>query len=770
MLISSSCFDFGIPFYKAICYSTGKELEELSMEYITAQDYHYIMNKYHRQDKPFDPHKRWIRQDDIFDEETGMQGDLLIAGILEQDQALVGLPRPVRKAKAFAFVLKNTRITCDKRDIFPAINAIDRPLNSSVVAAWRKEVFCEIIPEVETKRSHFEKSGIATIWPDYDHSVPVWDRIFALGFRGLLEESEKARNAYSNLTSEQTAFFDGVQITYTAILDFIKRLEQQAIKDENSRLADALASIYVQPPKTFYEALLVDYLYFMLSEHIEGLQVRSLSNFDRLFYSYYQNDLANGITQEQIRKDLAYFFLQFTAIGNYWNQPVFLGGCKADESTEINELSYLFLDVYDKMGIYNPKIQIKVAASTPKDFLLKALDMIRRGHSSIVFVSDATIRKALENAGISPEDARLCNVKGCYEYSIQGAMNTGMNYVNLLKPLEYALHEGCDGTNGNFVGLKSPHPNSFDSFDEFFREYKKQLAYVIGQVMQIVNSFEPYLSYINPQSMLSATYPACLETAKDALGGGATRNGCGMCFGFMADIADSLAALKKYVFDQKLLNLGEFTDILDKDFAGYELFRQKLLRDRDKYGNNKDLPDSIAKEIVDFICKAVCGKPGVKGNQDTWNIGFHVARMSYIQAPLTASSPNGRLKGEELSKNISASMGMNQEGATAAILSITKIDATKFTSDACLDLGLLPAAVKGAEGLDAMYGLLMTFVRRGGHALHINVFQADTLRDAQAHPEKYQDLQIRVCGWNVLWNNISKEEQDGFIRQAENLV
>ena len=151
-------------------------------------------------------------------------------------------------------------------------------------------------------------------------------------------------------------------------------------------------------------------------------------------------------------------------------------------------------------------------------------------------------------------------------------------------------------------------------------------------------------------------------------------------------------------------------------------------------------------------------------------MGFHVARMSYIQAAKTASSPNGRLKGEELSKNLSASMGMNREGATAAILSITKIDVTAFSGDACLDLGLLPSAVKGEDGLEAMFGLLMTFIKRGGHAMHINVFDADTLRDAQAHPEKYQDLQIRVCGWNVLWNNICKKEQDAFIRQAEGLA
>ena len=175
-------------------------------------------------------------------------------------------------------------------------------------------------------------------------------------------------------------------------------------------------------------------------------------------------------------------------------------------------------------------------------------------------------------------------------------------------------------------------------------------------------------------------------------------------------------------------------------------------------------------DLTEFIAANVCGRPNARVRGGKWTASFHVARMSYTQGKKTAASPNGRLFGEELSKNASASMGQNREGATAAVLSLTKIDATAFTGDASLDMGLLPSAVKGEDGLAAMYGLLMTFCRRGGHAVHINVFDADTLRDAQAHPEKYQDLQIRVCGWNVLWNDICKEEQDGFIRQAEALI
>lgn len=739
------------------------------MEYIKDCDYEYIKNKYHDATKPFDSFSRFIRRDCIFDKNTGLDGETIKTGILSLDREMTELPHPIRKAKAFQYVLDNTRISCNKCDRFPAINMIDRPLNSTLIQKWRNEVLGSIIPETEYKRACFEKSGIVTIWPDYDHSVPMWERVFDLGFSGLLFDSEKSRYSRT-LNDEENAFFEGIKITYNAIINLLDRLAELANKTTGSeRMANALENIKSNPPRTFYEALLVEYIYFMLSEHIQGLQVRSLSHFDRIFYKFYISDIKKGVSEEEIRTDLAYFFIQFTAIGNYWNQPVFLGGCKADESTEINELSYLFLDVYDKMGIYNPKIQIKVANSTPKDFLLKALDMIRRGKNSIVFVSDKTIRKALVNAGTQEEEARLCNITGCYEYSPRSAMVTGMNYFNLLKPLEYILHEGCDGVTGKFELRKSPKPDDYKSFEELYEEYKEQLISAVDATVSIVNTFEDYLAYINPQSMLSATFPSCLRSGKDALSGGAAENNTHMMFGFIADLSDSLTMIKKYVYDKRELTLSEFVKMLDTNYEGNEFFRRKLVADREKYGNNKTVPDNFAKDITEFLAKYLCVKLNAKKRGGKWSIGFHVARMSYDQGNKTAASPNGRLFGEELSKNISASMGQNREGATSAILSATKIDATSFASDAAIDLGLLPSAVKGEDGLEAMYGLLMTFIKRGGHAMHINVFDAETLRDAQKNPDKYQDLQIRVCGWNVLWNNINKIEQDGFIKQAEGL-
>lgn len=738
------------------------------MKYVKNCDYDYIINKYHDTAKPFNPHVRFIRHDEIFDANTGMHGDDIIKGINEQDEKIIGLPHPVRKAKALDYVLKNTRISCDARDIFPAVNMMDRPLARTVIGKWRWWVFNKDIPEVEKRRAQLERDGIVTIWPDYDHSVPVWSRLFSLGFAGILEESEKIRRSKER-NAEEEAFFEGVKLSYEAVVSFIARLEELASKTNGSeRMAKALGNIKKNPPKTFYEALLTSYIYFIVSEHVDNLQVRSLSGFDKEFYGFYKNDLANGVSEEEIRHDLAYYFLQFTAIGNYWNQPVYLGGENADGSTVINELSYLALDVYDEMNIYSPKIQIKVADSTPKDILLKALDMIRSGRNSIVFVSDATIRRALERVGATSDEARECNITGCYEYSPQGSYDTGMNYINMMKPLEYALHKGCDGVTGVFSGCESPVLSEYKTFEDLYSEYKRQLLSLIDVIVETVNGFEKYLCHINPLSLLSGTFPSALEKAKDAIGGGGVCNNTIALFGYIADIADSLMMIKKYVYEKNELTLDEFVNILDNNYQGSENFRKKLLLDREKYGNDKERPDAIAVDLVNFITENLCGRPNARGGK--WNCGFHVARMSYVQGKVTASSPNGRLLGEELSKNVSASMGQNREGATAAILSATKIDASSFICDASLDLGLLPSAVKGEDGLESMYALLMTFVRRGGHAMHINVFDADTLRDAQANPDKYRDLQIRVCGWNVLWNNINKEEQDGFIRQAEALV
>lgn len=750
--------------------SEKTRMETIAMKYLTSAEYDFVMNKYHDTAKPFNRFDRFVRRDELFDPTSGDSAEEIYAALEELFKQKDQYPRPVHKALATRYVLENTRILTDPRDMFPLVNMIDAPVNRVFVGGYRREVLSEKLSQVNAQRIRYEKEGAVTIWPDYSHTVPDFERLFSLGFVGILAESEKARVSHASDESKE-AFFEGIRITYEGVLSLVRRLALLAEKTVGcEKMEKALTSLLKGAPSTFYEALLLTYIYFMVSEHMEYLQVRSLSHFDRLLYPFWKRDLENGVHEAELRRTLAFFLLQYASIDNYWNQPVFLGGEKIDGTTQINPLSYAFLTVYDELGIFNPKVQIKLSKSAPKDFVLKALDMIRRGHNSIVFVVDETVRRSLERTGVSKEDACRANITGCYEYSAESAFEAAMNYLNLLKPLEFLLHGGKDGVSGRETGYPTPKIEELTSFEILFEEYKKQCALFVDRVVEIVNTYENIFDEMCPTSLLSATYASCLEKGKDAIVGGAKYNGSCIMFGFIADAVDSLTMLKKYVYDRREISLSAFVSMLDADYEGNEKWRLRLLADRDKYGNNKDLPDGIAKELTAFLSACLEGRPNAPRREGRWGAGFHVARMSYTQAPMTLASPNGRRRGEELSKNGSPSMGQNREGATAAILSATKIDASSFSSDYALDLGLLPSAVKGEDGLEAMYALLRTFADRGGHALHINVFDADTLRDAQSHPEKYRDLQIRVCGWNVLWNDIVKAEQDGFIRQAEALV
>lgn len=204
------------------------------MIYIKPQDYDYIMNKFHRQDKPFDPFNRFIRNDELFAEDSGMAPQDIGMHIRELDEKITDLPHPVRRARVMEYILKNTRINCDKRDIFPALNMMNRPITFQL-EKWRSEVFSGVIAEVGAKRDYFENKGIATCWPDWDHIVPNWERLFSLGFKGVLLESEKAREAKVNITDDEIAFYDGIKITYIALIDFLERLYVQAKKQGNKK-------------------------------------------------------------------------------------------------------------------------------------------------------------------------------------------------------------------------------------------------------------------------------------------------------------------------------------------------------------------------------------------------------------------------------------------------------------------------------------------------------------------------------------------------------
>ncbi|MCQ2427720.1 MAG: pyruvate formate lyase family protein, partial [Clostridia bacterium] len=292
------------------------------MKYINDGDLEFIMGKYHDPGKPFDPLHRFVCREDIFDKSTGLSPAIIKERILENDAANAGRSRILRKTDASVFVLDNTRILVSEHDYFPAVQCIDRTVGKTLVKMWQKETESLFFPETAEEIALLDRTGAASVYPDYDHSVPVWARILGLGFEGIRAEAEGLRRRLSGtagITEKQDAFFEAVDREYSAVLRLIRRLSALAESEEKRNapssektdgttpdsklheLGKELLTVSAGPPKTFYGALLVIYIYFVVCEHIDGLQTRSLSGLDRTLLPFYRRDLARGVPEEKLR-------------------------------------------------------------------------------------------------------------------------------------------------------------------------------------------------------------------------------------------------------------------------------------------------------------------------------------------------------------------------------------------------------------------------------------------------------------------------------------
>ena len=231
----------------------------------------------------------------------------------------------------------------------------------------------------------------------------------------------------------------------------------------------------------------------------------------------------------------------------------------------------------------------------------------------------------------------------------------------------------------------------------------------------------------------------------------------------LEDVCDG--AVKKLVFEEKRISFDQLGQALQNNWSGYENIRSDALRLPEKFGVNNKEADAIAAEFAHYCAGLVNNRPNGRGG--VFKAAIYTIDHCLKTGARTMATPDGRLAGEPLSKNLCAVTGMDKKGVTALIHSAGKIDASLFPNGSVLDIVLHPSAVAGEEGLNAFYGILMTYFRKGGFAMHGNVFQADDLKKAQQNPEAYQNLQVRVCGWNAYFVNLSKEEQDAFIQQAE---
>ena len=743
---------------------------------INSTDRYFIERKYHDSEKAFDPFVRMSYHGVGYIEKSGLDEQGILNGLKELEPELEKLPHHIARAKAIEYVLQNERLYINEHDYFVGLDSLNRLANAVTFTKWQKE--SEEYRDASTiqKAKDFNSSGAVMIWTDYDHVVPDWKSLMELGFQGILERAKMYRNKHiqnETMTEEMAAFFEGIEIQYTAIINLIDRMYNEACGlnfEKANSIARCLKNLRDGKPTDFYEALQLIYIYFIISESIDSFQVRSLGNgLDNTLYPFYKNDLGSGrYTETDLREFMSYFLLQWSAIGNYWGQPFYMGGTDINGNTRYNELSFMILDVYDELEIYNPKIQLKINTNTPDKILNKAFDMVKRKNASLVFCCEPAMMKAIMNYGATYEEALNYDIRGCYETGVRAnEVSSTSGYVNAAKAVEYVFTNGYDYVINKQVGIETGNLSDMDNFEDFYFAFLKQWGYLIEESMRITNDAERFLAFVNPSSMYSATIETSLQNGKDGYGGGVKFNNNAMLNCGFASAVDSVMAVKEFVFDKKELTLTELAEVLKNNWEDNEKLRRNVMASSHKYGNNDIITDYYASAMASFFADKVNNVPNSRGGVN--KAIMHSARTFIEHGNNTCALPDGRLKGTELSKNASPVIGMDKRGVTALIESATKLTPSNYHESFCVDIMLHPSSIDGENGYEIFKALIMTYLKKGGQSLQFNVFDTDTLRDAQKHPEKYQNLQVRVCGWNVLWNNMDKKEQDAYILRNENI-
>lgn len=656
--------------------------------------------------------------------------------------------------KAVKHYFANVELYVNPSDIFADIA---NEAGSSV--SLRDEEYRKYVRPDES--SVIQSEGAILADCDFGHTMPDWNTVFGKGITGILASAKMCLKK-ANLSEEQKNFYLSVQYAYEGVMIYMERLREACEQNDspNARFAaQNLAALLRGTPTTLAEAMQLYFIYYAVQYLTQGNSLRSLGAVDDILYPYYVHDLECGIcSEEDVRELIRYFLFK-------WNSREILANMPFNLCTHTNALTYLILEEYIALNVPDPKIHIKCSENTPDKVYQIIMQSIRRGNNSFVFTNDAVIQKALVKIGIAPEDAEDYTLIGCYEPSACGKEIpcTLNGRINMPMAVETVLNGGKRFSSEQTIGMR--FEETFSCFDDFYNAVKMQLKAWSEITISAVNRIEKQYPNVVQAPILSATYESCMQKGKDAYAGGAKYNNSSVCIFGIATVADALAAIKKAVYEDKIITLSELKTVLKRNWQGAEKLRKMMQDNYPKFGNNNDEADALAKDLVQYMASCINGKENGRGG--VYRMGMFSIDWIIDYGKKLGASADGRFAGEAVSKNLSASIGMDKNGVTGLIHSATKFDFTDTPNGAVLDLQLHPTAVTGEEGIAVMISLLKIYLKKGGLAVHFNVIDPDMLKAAQKEPEKYKNLQVRLCGWNVYFTDLEPEMQNNLILSME---
>lgn len=609
---------------------------------------------------------------------------------------------------------------------------------------------------------------------------------------GPAELRKEALQREKTAEGTKKAFYRAVSIVMSGAVRFIRRyaeLMREKVKTETCAdiRADMLLvarnceNIAKRPPSTFHEAVQSEWFLFVLLHMESNASSFSPGRMDQLFYPYYKRDLEHGILTESKAQDiLNCLFLKFNEIVYLRNSGsakyfagfpigfnIVIGGQNQDGSDSTNALSWLFLAAQRRLGLPQPNLSVRLHEGTPEDLLLAAVDVVSRGSGMPQFFNDNAVIPALTRLGISKEDALNYAVVGCVELTTQGN-NLGWSdaaMFNLNKALELTMNHGLCLLTGKRLGPDFGGLDTFQSYEELEEAFKKTILYFLDRMVKACEVVEQAHMDLLPSPFLSSVIDDCMERGMDVTAGGAVYNLSGIQMIQLANVADSLAALKEFVYDEKRVDTKRLLAALRNNYEGEEPLRVFMLNRAPKYGNDVPWVDEIGAKWAGFFRRNLEQYTNYRGGR--YHTGMYTVSAHVPMGENVGATPDGRRAREPLADGgMSPVYGRDVNGPTAVLKSVSRLPSEFASNGGLLNMKFLPEFFETEPGRKKFAQMLRTFVDLKIPHVQFNVLRREDLLNAQKEPEKYRGLTVRVAGYTAYFTELADKLQNEIIART----
>ena len=604
-----------------------------------------------------------------------------------------------------------------------------------------------------------------------NHTVVGYEEVLKKGYEGILSEirAYREKNGGNHL-------YDAAEMICTEALQIGEKYAAEAkrlldnrnpnyAEEDLKTIIEICSNVPRHPARSFKEAVQSLWFAHIINTWEDSINANSLGRLDQILYPYYKNDIESGaLTKEEAFEIVCLLWIKLYR--DYDVQQSCVGGTLENGESAVNDLSYMMLDATEELDFIRC-LSVRFSKATEKGFLRRALEVVGHVQKGVpFFFNDDVMIPALQGKGISHEDACDYTQIGCVETSIPGKANphavTGE--TNLLKAIEYVL---CNGRSMTYPeinpGIKTGELEQFDSYAKFYDAVIAQVDHILDITCSQVTKYADTCN--SPKPYKSILTKGCLETAKDFNEKGALYDYYQVMLGGIPNLADSLMVIKKFIYQNKKYTLTELKKILESNYAD-ESIRLEFMNKASKFGNDMDEVDSIAVDITDHACDQL------DILSEKYGISFHAQPFTYLwmiaHGRCSCASPDGRKAGEPIAYSVSPMQGRDFSGLTAVMNSISKFP-TKKTPGTTSAIVEVDPKLFTDRNIDALTDILVVAGRKGLSNVQYNVVDAEMLMDAKKHPEKYNNLAVRVSGFSQKFNLLNEDLQDHIIGRTKHL-